>query len=238
MTSTARSRAAGRGSTATVIGLILWAAILTTAQPASAATPIASDCPAANCVSQDMGTRASPPVVVAAVGGDSCASENGFIDVRVTHALDPNASTRYDVGLYASIDAETNLSCLADILDSQHATGNFGDEESGADACGDITGTVTHSVVFANVPCNDENDDGFVDVLICQTWGNNPDQVGTAGVCTQATVEEGTSAHCNCQLITTEVPVGVPTMGKYAIGFLALLLISVGVLVVRKGNLI
>lgn len=235
MTSTARSRAAGRGTTATVIALILLAATLTTAQVASAATPIASDCPAANCTSNDLGD--TTPTVVAAVGGSTCASEGDSIDVRVTHSLDPNAQTRYDVGLYASIDPTTNLSCLADIIDSEHATGNFGDED-GDDICGDVTGTVTHEVVFEDVPCNDIDNDGFVDILICQTWGNNGEQVGAGGVCTQATVEEGTSAHCNCDFVTTEVPVGVPTMGKYAIGFLALLLISVGVLVVRKGNLI
>lgn len=207
---------------ALALGLVL-------AQPASA-TPTPSSCPAANCVSNDMEVLA---VAAAAVGDPTCTDTNDTVDIEVTHTITPQGgSTRYDVGLYTAIDG-VGQQCLADVLEAPQATGGFFDDEG--DDCGDINGEVTHVQTYT-VPCTDDNDNGLLDVLlICQSWANQPNQVQS---CNESIVIEGTAAHCNCLQVNANVPIGAPAMNRYGYAALALLLLSAGVIFVRKVNLI
>ncbi|HEX2644943.1 MAG TPA: hypothetical protein VHU81_18235, partial [Thermoanaerobaculia bacterium] len=49
--------------------------------------------------------------------------------------------------------------------------------------------------------------DGFVDIPTCATWGQNANEIGTAGSCADENdVRPGTGAKCNCQNINSNVP--------------------------------
>jgi Peptidase family C25 len=58
--------------------------------------------------------------------------------------------------------------------------------------------------------CNDGTNgpsDGFVDIPTCATWGQNANEIGTAGSCAnEVDVRPGTGAKCNCQNINSTVP--------------------------------
>jgi hypothetical protein len=58
--------------------------------------------------------------------------------------------------------------------------------------------------------CNDGTNgpsDGFVDIPTCATWGQNDDEIGPGGTCTDETdVRPGTPSKCNCQNINSTVP--------------------------------
>lgn len=58
--------------------------------------------------------------------------------------------------------------------------------------------------------CNDGTNgpaDGFVDIPTCATWGQNANEIGTAGSCAnEVDVRPGTGSKCNCQNINSTVP--------------------------------
>ncbi len=92
------------------------------------------------------------------------------------------------------------------------------------DTCGDLvkegTSTTCDSnannrwddsfIIFPDpvtLKCMDLTGDGFVDIPTCATWGQNANEIGTAGSCaTETDVRPGTGSKCNCGNVNSTVP--------------------------------
>lgn len=141
------------------------------------------------------------------------AGPGNFIDLEITTQIvvqsgsdpSPEAQQRYDVGLWAFIDPPST--CGRDVL--TNANTDPDPLNSDDDACGDITTVpLTHAAIFTGVPCVDSEPNGFVDpFVICQSWGNQEDQIGGAGGCDIDNVFPGTNPKCSCVLFDPQISV-------------------------------
>ena len=130
----------------------------------------------------------------------------GYDDGTVQVRFQPNASERYDVGLFIAMDgsqpptggAQFGDSCYHDFLQEASTTGpwdlttGYGPFKSlDGDACADIVQDDGINYYYTQVPvtiaCTDADNDGVVDPLsICTSYDNN-----AGGVC--STVKHGVS---------------------------------------------
>jgi cysteine-rich repeat protein len=186
--------------------LLLVGGLLLVVQPA-VADHTSTTCPVANCTANDLVAQVSAQAY--ASGDDECTGVGDTIDIEITHILDSQGgSSKYDIGLYTTIDVPTNL-CDVDIIGGSNSVGSLDGSPYGwndlgeQDACKDLTGSQqAKHVDVHNVKCIDDIAPfGLMDpIVIWQSWANNDDQVTN---CTEANVIEGTTAKCR---MTVAVP--------------------------------
>ena len=98
--------------------------------------------------------------------------------------------------------------CIRDVMEPGNTTPGVLDTDG--DDCGDLSTTaLTHTAVFPNIPCTDADNNGFVDPFtICQSWGNNDDQIGVNG-CDISDVQVGTNPKCDCTSFDPGIPIPI-----------------------------
>ena len=200
---------------------ILGLAVITfaTISPAMAAPPVEGtgcilDQPGnvgVNCNSNDI-TLSSPVVTVL----DPCDFPGDFAQLQVLVDITNNATTRYDIGVWLSIDGDPNgdgsasglcsvLSVDPTVLQTDGLLADFD-----GDQCGDVKST-TNLVDISQVDlgtvsllCNDTDGDGLINVPVITSWQQNSNSVCT--VSTQAFPVSSPKCTDNRDL-TIDVPV-------------------------------
>ena len=116
---------------------------------------------------------------------------------------------RYDVGVYIATDGDPN----GDGARTGSCT-RFAFEENAvdldSDQCGDILANSTQDVHFGpvTVACVDNDNNGSVDIINCETWGNGADEVpsqnsdcGESPSSPNFDVRAGTPSKCGCGIL-------------------------------------
>ena len=134
--------------------------------------------------------------------------------------------SRYDIGLFASLNGNSALSgtqCLHDYLEPPletsptyaDADGNGRQDLSGpwwnaepfapGDDCGDIAGgTDDLKTLTFRFSCVDTNLNGIVDISVCTSWSN-----GTSSTCPNISgAVPGSGTRCACNVLDTGIPFG------------------------------
>ncbi|HKI02024.1 MAG TPA: C25 family cysteine peptidase [Thermoanaerobaculia bacterium] len=155
----------------------------------------------------NLGTEAAPAVSQGyAFNGSSCARES----------LKPIGTLN---------DQRCTFNTPAGSLNLLGGNGPFLNEDG--DSCGDLLKVGTSTTCDSNgdgkwddsfmvfpdpitLKCSDGTNgvaDGFVDIPTCATWGQNSDEIGSAGSCTgEIDVQPGNGAKCNCANVNSNVP--------------------------------
>lgn len=168
--------------------------------------------------------------------GPGCLAVGDTASIRLRTAISSNTGqTRYDIGLWFAQDGGTaeNGDCVRDYLfpvatilnnctfpnvDLSSGDGPFFNDDG--DFCGDIEkgtcGDVSYVTdfpagEFAPFPCLDDDNNGFLNIGSCISWGNNVDQVGGVSCSGDAEIGAGEASKCNCNRgtgipINTNVP--------------------------------
>jgi len=141
--------------------------------------------------------------------------------LRVAAAL-----SRYDIGLYLSLNGNSALSgtqCLHDYLEPPLVTSPaYGDSDGNGrqdltgpwwngepfapgDDCGDIAGgTDDLKTLTFRFSCVDTNGNGMVDISVCTSWSN-----GTSSTCPNISgATPGSGMRCACDVLDTGIPFG------------------------------
>jgi uncharacterized repeat protein (TIGR01451 family) len=165
-----------------------------------------------NCTANDV-TLSSPAITVI----ENCQFPGDTAILQVLADVTGTAQTRYDVGVWVSVDGDPNgdgsetgicsvVSIPNDILDTNGASVNID-----GDNCGDVanTGNLTDinqaDLGTFSVLCNDSDGDGQLNLPLIISWDN---QAG--GVCAASTdTLPNTPAKCRAN-IDNNIPVPVP----------------------------
>jgi hypothetical protein len=216
---TQNSRAWGHMAHRFVVSLLASAGLLATA--AMAAPPVENtgcilDQPTApsglNCTANDI-QLSSPAITVI----DPCSFSGDTAKLQVLVDITGTAQTRYDIGVWLSVDGDPNgdgsesgtcsvVSIPNNILDVDGNSTNID-----ADACGDVANTAAGppdilqaDMGTVDVLCLDSNSDGLIDVPVIVSWKQQ-----SANDCsTSAEALPGTSAKCDASLaFSLDVPI-------------------------------
>jgi len=215
-------RSPSRGTSTAFHSILLLATGLFSAGPLLAAPPI-FDPPAQcifgwpdapkqlNCTSNDVSL--STPVV-SVVENCQYPGDTALLQVLVDITL--NATSRYDIGVWVSVDGDPNgdgsESGLCSVLSVPPGLANVdGIVLDDGDQCGDIENATGEPDILQadlgtfTVLCNDSDGDGNINLPLIVAWENQP-----GGVCTISTdALPGTAAKCNANL-DSNIPVPVP----------------------------
>jgi hypothetical protein len=114
---------------------------------------------------------------------------------------------RYDIGVFIATDGDPNGdgartgTCERFRFDPTDQNAVDLDD----DACGDINANSTQPVDFGpvTIACVDNDNNGSIDVINCETWGNGADEVPSQNEdCDEiADVRAGTPSKCSCGLL-------------------------------------
>lgn len=144
--------------------------------------------------------------IVVITGGDSACALNNPVTLGLQANIDPpTASQRYDFGINVALDGGNALTgqCKVGSLDGSSSSDGTDEDD---DACGDMASSDAIAVLplgDVTVPCQDTDNDGFLDFNACLSWDNN-----SGGVCsTSFQAIPSTPSKCNCDTVNTDVPV-------------------------------
>lgn len=177
-----------------------------------------------SCTANDVG------LTIVNQAGISAACSSGAIsttvDLRVK--LVANQPQRYDLGIFIAQDSGSAISgdnCYHAMvtptttfagqpISLTSGVGPFSDIDG--DLCSDIDGAGTeafYELYSVTIPCDDSDNNGFIEVSACTSWDNN-----TNTVCTDVTgAIPGTGAKCNCQVLQIPLVPSAVTLGHATI---------------------
>ena len=165
-----------------------------------------------NCTANDI-TLSSPAVTVI----KNCQFPGDTATLQVLADVIGTAQTRYDIGVWVSVDGDPNgdgaetgictvVSIPNDIFDTNGASVNID-----GDNCGDVDNTGNPVDISQadlgtfTVLCNDSDGDGQLNLPLIISWDNQP-----GGICAVSTdTVPGTPAKCRAN-IDNNIPVPVP----------------------------
>ena len=165
-----------------------------------------------NCTANDI-TLSSPAVTVI----ETCQFPGDTATLQVLADVTGTAQTRYDIGVWVSVDGDPNgdgaetgictvVSIPNDIFDTNGASVNID-----GDNCGDVDNTGNPVDISQadlgtfTVLCNDSDGDGQLNLPLIISWDNQP-----GGICAVSTdTVPGTPAKCRAN-IDNNIPVPVP----------------------------
>ena len=160
-----------------------------------------------NCTANDI-ELAGPSAVIK----DGCNYPGDTANFDLYVDVNNNASERYDVGVWISIDGDPNhdgsYSGMCSVANLPTLTPGF---DLDFDACGDVEATSStpdiNNAFIGNItlPCSDVDQDGQLDVPIVTSWSNSSNEICNLP---QDTIPE-TKAKCKTKL-DFNIPVPVP----------------------------
>jgi hypothetical protein len=215
----------------TLLGVLAVAALLVSAQPASAQTCIQDVWKAhgnsqkLNCTAQDVTLSTATNINITAGGscaGGVCRCFGGQnVTFTADFKMDLTADTRYDVGFYIATDGDPNhdgavtgqCSATASRATNTVAPSVFTQLDAAPDVCGDITGPsggdsnplFVRATVTAPCPSGAGQQ---LQLPFCTTWrqpGSNQTCLGTGNGTTTNDVYPGSPSKCNCGTLAIDI---------------------------------
>lgn len=227
--SPARTAASAKWRTLCWVGALALAAFAATKSPATALAQetgnfCAEDGPAGavTCTAADGGISRFNWISIS----DPCTNTTGDM-ATLTFEIDITTGSpqRYDYGFFIDLTGAVNGardgdSCYHDYLPAPLSTSNtppgppYLNISPDNDACGDADSnqTWTRTTQAVTITCADNNNNGFYDVSVCNSYNNN-----TNGTCNSVSdAYPQNSAKCQCFLFDVTTPTAVKLAGLSA----------------------
>ena len=159
-----------------------------------------------NCTANDVDIS-NVTNVIFPEGEDGCSSPEDTVSFTATWEIVPNASQRYDMGIYFAIGDQMTArtgNCSVSTLPNYPLDTWFNLDE---DDCGDVeSGSPVYPEISLTVKCLDTDGDNLLNIPYCTAWDNN-----TTGYCSgPSDALPGTTSKCNCPPDGITVPITVP----------------------------